>query len=84
MGFEGRDAKLLLMAIFLALAANIPSTTKANRTFFNGNFSAYEPKKVIVGGDEHWRFGVNYFEWAFKTGPFFANDTLGEFTLFGC
>eukprot|EP00250_Pteridium_aquilinum_P001743 c11956_g1_i1 orf=246-689(-) len=33
-------------------------------------------RKVIVGGEEHWRFGYNYSEWAMKAGPFHVGDTL--------
>eukprot|EP01018_Ginkgo_biloba_P036205 Gb_02270 [translate_table: standard] len=31
---------------------------------------------VIVGGDQHWHFGVNYTDWALKAAPFHVGDTL--------
>ncbi|KAF8405083.1 hypothetical protein HHK36_009980 [Tetracentron sinense] len=31
---------------------------------------------TIVGGSEHWHYGFNYTEWAFRNGPFYLNDTL--------
>lgn len=37
-------------------------------------------RKIVVGGSENWHFGFNYAEWALKNGPFYFNDTLGEFT----
>lgn len=33
-------------------------------------------RRIIVGGDEHWRFGYNYSAWADKCRPFFVGDTL--------
>ncbi|KAL2344848.1 hypothetical protein Fmac_006133 [Flemingia macrophylla] len=35
-----------------------------------------QPRNIIVGGSEHWHFGYNYTDWAFKNGPFYLNDTL--------
>jgi hypothetical protein len=35
--------------------------------------------KIIVGGSEGWRFNFSYTNWALKNGPFYLNDTLGEF-----
>ncbi|KAK7362671.1 hypothetical protein VNO77_04791 [Canavalia gladiata] len=40
------------------------------------NKTHQEPRKIIVGGSEHWHFGYNYTNWAFKTAPFYLNDTL--------
>ncbi|KAF2305815.1 hypothetical protein GH714_008244 [Hevea brasiliensis] len=34
------------------------------------------PNKFIVGGSANWTFGFNYSVWAFKSGPFYVNDTL--------
>ncbi|GAV69955.1 LOW QUALITY PROTEIN: Cu_bind_like domain-containing protein, partial [Cephalotus follicularis] len=34
------------------------------------------PNKIIVGGSDHWHYGFNYSEWAFKNSPFYLNDTL--------
>ncbi|XVF67618.1 hypothetical protein PTKIN_Ptkin10aG0135800 [Pterospermum kingtungense] len=34
------------------------------------------PNKIVVGGSENWHFGFNYSYWAFKTAPFYYNDTL--------
>ncbi|KAG6432941.1 hypothetical protein SASPL_104535 [Salvia splendens] len=33
-------------------------------------------KRLIVGGDQNWRFGFNYTNWAINNAPFFLNDTL--------
>ncbi|VVA99264.1 unnamed protein product [Arabis nemorensis] len=41
---------------------------------YNTTYSA--PRKIIVGGDKEWTYGVNYAEWASKTAPFFLNDIL--------
>lgn len=38
-------------------------------------------KKIMVGGSENWRFGFDYNNWALKNGPFYINDTLGEFQI---
>ena len=35
-------------------------------------------REIVVGGDQHWRFGLNYSAWAEKAGPFFVGDTLGK------
>ena len=35
-------------------------------------------REIVVGEDQHWRFGLNYSAWADKTGPFFVGDTLGK------
>ncbi|KAK1313392.1 hypothetical protein QJS10_CPA06g02123 [Acorus calamus] len=32
--------------------------------------------RIIVGGSNHWQFGFNYADWAFRSGPFYQNDTL--------
>ncbi|KAL7082667.1 hypothetical protein ACP275_14G115200 [Erythranthe tilingii] len=32
--------------------------------------------RIIVGGSENWRYGLNYTDWAIKNGPFYLNDTL--------
>ncbi|CAA7058594.1 unnamed protein product [Microthlaspi erraticum] len=41
---------------------------------YNVTYNA--PRKIIVGGDKEWTYGVNYSEWASKTAPFFLNDIL--------
>lgn len=33
-------------------------------------------RKIVVGGEEHWRFGFNYSAWAVEAGPFRVGDTL--------
>ena len=45
----------------------------------NNNNTTRPPKKFIVGGSEHWRYGFNYTDWALNNGPFYVNDTLGQF-----
>ncbi|CAH2051759.1 unnamed protein product [Thlaspi arvense] len=41
---------------------------------YNATYNA--PRKIIVGGDKEWTYGVNYSDWASKTAPFFLNDVL--------
>ncbi|XP_024016551.1 jacalin-related lectin 34 [Eutrema salsugineum] len=41
---------------------------------YNATYNA--PRKIIVGGDKEWTYGVNYSDWASKTAPFFLNDIL--------
>ena len=36
------------------------------------------PNKIIVGGSDNWRFGLNYSVWAFQNAPFYVNDVLGN------
>lgn len=48
------------------------------------NKTEQEPRKIIVGGSEGWHFGFNYTDWAFKNGPFYLNDTLGEIFFIIC
>ncbi|XP_039065729.1 uncharacterized protein LOC120211200 [Hibiscus syriacus] len=38
--------------------------------------SVVGPKRIIVGGSQNWRFGVNYTDWSLKNAPFYLNDTL--------
>ncbi|KAI5082187.1 hypothetical protein GOP47_0001930 [Adiantum capillus-veneris] len=33
-------------------------------------------RKIVVGGEEHWRFGYNYSAWAMEAGPFYVGDSL--------
>lgn len=43
-------------------------------------------KEFVVGGDQHWRFGYNYSDWALRNFPFIDDDILGTFSqrkLFG-
>ncbi|KAL1188710.1 hypothetical protein V5N11_034611 [Cardamine amara subsp. amara] len=42
----------------------------------NYNATYNGPRKIIVGGDKEWNYGVNYADWASKTAPFFLNDIL--------
>ncbi|KAL5777854.1 hypothetical protein ACOSP7_010780 [Xanthoceras sorbifolium] len=35
-----------------------------------------QAKTVVVGGNENWRSGFNYTEWAFQNNPFYINDKL--------
>ena len=35
-------------------------------------------REIVVGEDQHWRFGLNYSAWAEQAGPFFVGDTLGK------
>ncbi|KAG4917394.1 hypothetical protein JHK85_055675 [Glycine max] len=40
------------------------------------NKTQQQPRQILVGGSEHWHYGFNYTDWAFKTAPFYLNDTL--------
>ena len=44
------------------------------------NKTQQPPRQILVGGSEHWHYGFNYTDWAFKNAPFYLNDTLGEFS----
>ncbi|OAY85691.1 uncharacterized protein LOC109707554 [Ananas comosus] len=33
-------------------------------------------KEFVVGGDQHWRFGYNYSDWALRNFPFIDDDIL--------
>ena len=46
--------------------------------FHPNNNNTRPPKKFIVGGSDHWRYGFNYTDWALNNGPFYVNDTLGQ------
>ncbi|KAK1555421.1 hypothetical protein Q3G72_026140 [Acer saccharum] len=37
---------------------------------------ASQAKTVVVGGNEKWRSGFNYTEWAFQNNPLYINDKL--------
>lgn len=36
------------------------------------------PRKIVVGGSDGWKKGLNYKEWASKNAPLYVNDVLGE------
>ena len=38
--------------------------------------------KIMVGDHHHSIYGFNYTKWAFKHGPFYLYDTLGELDYF--
>lgn len=43
---------------------------------------AAEPSRAerfVVGDAARWTWGYNYTDWVIRKGPFFQNDTLGEF-----
>nr|ACU16684.1 unknown [Glycine max] len=40
------------------------------------NKTQQQPKQIVVGGSEHWHYRFNYTDWAFKSAPFYLNDTL--------
>ena len=40
---------------------------------------ASQAKTVVVGGNENWRSGFNYTEWAFQNNPLYINDKLGQY-----
>jgi hypothetical protein len=45
---------------------------------------AAEPSRAerfVVGDAARWTWGYNYTDWVIRKGPFFQNDTLGEFEL---
>ncbi|MQM08565.1 hypothetical protein Taro_041422 [Colocasia esculenta] len=48
---------------------------------FNHTRPAPASSRIIIGGSERWHFGYNYTDWAFRTGPFYKNDTLGTHDL---
>ncbi|KAL5982396.1 hypothetical protein ACLOJK_016467 [Asimina triloba] len=51
------------LALFFFVLASMPGINEASR-------------RIIVGGDDGWKFGFNYAEWARKDAPFYQNDTL--------
>ncbi|XP_074331222.1 uncharacterized protein LOC141668304 [Apium graveolens] len=61
------------LVTLLILSATLLVVVNANRNFPN---EKQKSRKIIVGGDQKWRFGFNYTNWAIKEGPFFVNDTL--------
>ncbi|KAL4615503.1 hypothetical protein ACB092_07G130000, partial [Castanea dentata] len=71
--------------MLMLLTASTMVVSTANRGWQFGNrlyYGPYHPnneqtsKKIIVGGSNHWSFGFNYTDWAFKHGPFYLNSTL--------
>lgn len=74
-------------ALILVLFASILGVGIANKDWQLGGWGPKRgyhrpghkdtPQKIIVGGSANWTFGFNYSVWAFKSGPFFVNDTLG-------
>ncbi|OAY25433.1 uncharacterized protein LOC110605577 [Manihot esculenta] len=73
-------------ALILVLFASILGVGIANKDWQLGGWGPKRgyhrpghkdtPQKIIVGGSANWTFGFNYSVWAFKSGPFFVNDTL--------
>ncbi|KAJ7298630.1 hypothetical protein O6H91_Y517800 [Diphasiastrum complanatum] len=57
---------LLMLLVIIALASSA--------LMAQGWPSCY--RKIIVGGNSHWKFGFNYSNWALQTGPFHVGDTL--------
>lgn len=48
---------------------------------------AAEPSRAerfVVGDAARWTWGYNYTDWVIRKGPFFQNDTLGEFEHCPC
>ena len=83
MGFTyGRPALVLLVLASTLTIAMADKGFTANWNVhwpFKHDNASCQPKKVIVGGSDYWRFGTNYANWARKNGPFYVGDTLGIF-----
>ncbi|XP_021286968.1 uncharacterized protein LOC110418540 [Herrania umbratica] len=73
--------------VLVLFAASMLGVSLANKDWGYGfNHSAWGshhphnhtngPKKIIVGGSQNWRFGVNYTDWSLKNAPFYFKDTL--------
>jgi hypothetical protein len=84
-------AQGLLILIVTASMLAVSTANKGWQFGFNNNWPyngrhhhpkyRQAPNKIIVGGSEGWRFNFSYTNWALKNGPFYLNDTLGEFTF---
>lgn len=48
-------------------------------SYHQPKYTHESPRKIAVGGSENWHFNFTYSDWAVKSGPFYINDTLGEF-----
>lgn len=64
------------LVTLLVLTATLLAVAESNRNLPNYN---QKSRQIIVGGDQKWRFGFNYTNWAIKQGPFYVNDTLGTY-----
>ncbi|XP_027154590.1 uncharacterized protein LOC113754385 [Coffea eugenioides] len=75
--FHGK-AGVLVVVIMSILGVG----TLGNKQDTNWNYGWHrhpngsQPRRVEVGGSEHWHFGFNYTDWALKNGPFYLGDTL--------
>jgi hypothetical protein len=91
-GFTFAHGLVLIVAAFCMFA--VSTANKDWKFGFNNHWPPHKggsdhpkyrqaaPNKVIIGGSEGWRFNFSYTNWAFKHGPFYLNDTLGELTCF--
>jgi hypothetical protein len=66
------------ISLILIVAASTLTVCTANKEFRRPKYT-HTPNKIIVGGSEGWRFNFTYTDWTRKNGPFYVNDTLGEF-----
>jgi hypothetical protein len=64
--------------LILIVVASTLAFCTANKEFRRPKYT-HTPNKIIVGGSEGWRFNFTYIDWVRKNGPFYVNDTLGEF-----
>ena len=67
----------------LMLVLLIASTIAVSLALPYGNCNdTHTSNKIMVGDHHNWIYGFNYTKWAFKHGPFYLYDTLGELDYF--
>ncbi|KAK7308584.1 hypothetical protein VNO77_42203 [Canavalia gladiata] len=70
------DMKLTHGVIILVITASMFSVCMSRKDLSFDSSERWEPREIVVGGSENWRFGYNYTDWAIKNVPYYAGDTL--------